>query len=225
MLLTVLCSLNFPEVNLYEWYPCMIASAPSEKQLEFHIATQSNWSNALAAKARESRSQSLIMRLDGPYGNLKLNFRKSPLLFLVGNSTGISPILALLKEIFFGYQKIAAKHVMVIVSLKEKAELLWFADILDSMNKNILPFAEYFSVQLIVYVEKYDNSIQNWDQLQIKQGNPNYKELLTTLAHKSVGECFMYVCGNKQMVNDCWSLSKEFTLNGVICSFNHQTFM
>lgn len=78
--------LNFPGIDLLEWHPFSISSGPDETTLEVHIKGLGNHTQKLVEKAK-TKSQ-LWMRVDGPYGNQKINHRRFPVVFLCAGGIG-----------------------------------------------------------------------------------------------------------------------------------------
>jgi predicted ferric reductase len=57
-----------------------------------------NYTSKLYAKAKDQ--ESMTIRVDGPYGNLNLNYRRYPIIIFVAGGIGITPILGMLKDIY-----------------------------------------------------------------------------------------------------------------------------
>ena len=99
---------NFPTLGLLEWHPysskliiffsnfvsCLIqsylvSSGPDETTLEIHVKGLGDHTQKLVQLAAEKPS--FWVRVDGPYGHLKLNYRRFPVLVLVGGGIGMTP--------------------------------------------------------------------------------------------------------------------------------------
>uniref|UniRef100_A0A6B2LHR3 FAD-binding FR-type domain-containing protein n=1 Tax=Arcella intermedia TaxID=1963864 RepID=A0A6B2LHR3_9EUKA len=91
--------INIPEISSMEWHPFSLSSAPNDTIMEVHVRALGNWTKKLVDLA--SQKQQTRIKFDGPYGNLKLNYRRYTNMLLIGGGIGVTPLIGILKDIFF----------------------------------------------------------------------------------------------------------------------------
>lgn len=89
---------NFPGISLLEWHPFSLSSGPDEDHLEIHVQALGNHTQKLTEVAKGRRS--LWVRVDGPYGNQRINYRRFPVLLLISGGIGITPCIGILKDMY-----------------------------------------------------------------------------------------------------------------------------
>jgi NADPH oxidase 2 len=75
------CFLMFPEINMYEFHPFSVASAPGDDNLVFYIKTLGDWTQKLQSlsdfkvkvEGGESDMQEIRVHVEGPYGHLAVD--------------------------------------------------------------------------------------------------------------------------------------------------------
>ena len=105
------CFINMPEVDLVEWHPFTISSAPVDNLTTHHIKSmgESQWTGklytlateleSLPAWEREQRLAKMVVAIDGPYG-VPLAVEKYTHLLLIAGGIGITPLHACFRQLY-----------------------------------------------------------------------------------------------------------------------------
>ena len=97
---------NFPALSLTEWHPFSVSSGPREDSVELHIRALGDHTKEIVALATDKATKAggndttTYIRVDGPYGLHDFNFRRFPVMLLVGGGVGITPVMGMLKDIY-----------------------------------------------------------------------------------------------------------------------------
>ncbi|KAH3743555.1 glucooligosaccharide oxidase, partial [Pelomyxa schiedti] len=90
--------LNFPQLDLFEWHPFTLSSAPRERQCEVNIKSLGNHTATLLKRA--STLKNLWVRADGPYGCLQVQMKTYPIVVLIAGGIGVTPMMSIMRDIF-----------------------------------------------------------------------------------------------------------------------------
>jgi len=225
--------INFPTLSALEWHPFSISSGPDEKTVEIHIKGLGDHTRKIVAAAKERAS--LWIRSDGPYGNLKLNYRRFPVFFLAAGGIGVTPVIGILKDIYRHgdldtmarkRHKSLVEKVYFIWTLQNTQQYAWFSEeikyFLDASKKgNSLP-----DLEVHVFVTKGDVPASNNPlQGQFHQGRPDFAGIFNKLVRDfSEKASIVFTCGPRRLVNDCWDAVSDQQRDGAVIHFHHETF-
>jgi len=222
---------NFPGISLLEWHPFSISSGPDETTMEIHIKGLGDHTKKLIEAAKTNAS--LLIRTDGPYGNLKLNYRRFPIFFLAAGGIGITPIIGILKDIYrYGEidtlarqrHKSLVEKVYLIWSIKNKEQFSWFTEeikyFVDAAKKgNSLP-----DLEAHIFVTKGEEEI-DCKGVTFHTGRPDFSNLWQKIcSDHQVKASIAFNCGPRRLVNDCWDAVSERQRQGAVIHFHHETF-
>jgi len=218
--------LNFPSISMLEWHPFSLSSGPDERSIEVHIKGLGQHTKKIVDSA--TKKQNIYVRVDGPYGNLHLNYRRFPAVLLVAGGIGFTPMLGILKDMFdVGDLNPHAKPkphcveaVYVVWSITTVDQYYWFADELNECYKNSeregMP-----QMNVSIYVTKPDDEIES----VFTVGRPNFAAIFKDIAKRHEGKTVSaFACGPKAMIKICWDCSVARSKNGTLFNFHQETF-
>jgi predicted ferric reductase len=223
---------NFPTLSPLEWHPFSISSGPDEKTVEIHIKGLGDHTNRVVAAAQQKAS--MWVRTDGPYGNLKLNYRRYPVCFLAAGGIGVTPVIGILKDIYrHGELDPMAKkrHVSLVEkvyfiwTVQNMQQYAWFTEeikyFLDASRKgNSVP-----DLEVHIFVTKGDAMESSAEQGTFHKGRPNFFGIFGKLVKDHIGKAsIVFTCGPRRLVNDCWDAVSEQQRDGAVIKFHHETF-
>lgn len=228
--------INIPTINFHEWHPFSISSHPNSEEIEIFVKALGNWTKRLYNIAQKEAY--VTVRLDGPYGNLNLNYQRYAKIMLVSGGIGITPVLSILQAIYLSERRTPMKYVLALITLRNLTELNWFADILQEVktraNSNsrapyldlqihvTRPTAEEENMPVLVGTSfQRPNMIQVFEKIakhQIRGTAPNLAREVEN------PPTFVFVCGPRNIVNICWDMSRKQSAQGKIFHFHHETF-
>jgi predicted ferric reductase len=105
------CFLNLPDVDLMEWHPFTISSAPVDGVTTHHIKAMGDteWTGRLYTLAQELDSlqnwekveklRSLRVAIDGPYG-VPLRVSEYTHILMVAGGIGVTPLMAVFRQLY-----------------------------------------------------------------------------------------------------------------------------
>jgi predicted ferric reductase len=228
---------NFPELSIHEWHPFSVASSPNDECLDVYIRALGNHTKKIVDYAEKcaAKNKQVLVRCDGPYGDLSFNYRRYGNLLLIGGGIGITPIISVLKDIFGdqGNSKPNKPHqcvrtVTLVWIMPRASEASLFIGMLNqfrlkSSQEPLLP-----TLNLFIYITRND---EKCNDEQILHGKPDFEEV--------VGQCveemseftrsmLVYACGPGNMVNRLWdvAMKKPMKKNGrrIRIDFYHESF-
>jgi len=220
--------INFPTMNLLEWHPFTISSGPDERTGEVHIKGLGDHTNKLIDKA--SKAQSIWCRIDGPYGKFTLNYKRYPVILTVGGGVGITPLIAMLKDIYCWNmdedlkrsvkRSPHLKHVYFVWTCPNEEVYGWFKDTMEycreKQGKNGYPTLNAF-----VYITRAE-TVSNPD---LYTGRPNLTEICDQMEKETSSKRYaVFACGPEQLVNAAWDESVKRSLGSNRWEFHHETF-
>lgn len=75
---------------MLEWHPYTLSSGAHETDGEVHIKGLGDHTQQLIDRAQNKHR--MWIRIDGPYGQLSLNYKRYPIVCLVGGGVGVRKI-------------------------------------------------------------------------------------------------------------------------------------
>jgi len=221
--------INFPSISKLEWHPFSVSSGPDETTVEIHIKALGDHTRKLVDFARSSTQ--MWIRSDGPYGNIKLNYRRFPYIVLAAGGIGVTPVVGILKDIFrYGQldpRAAAHKHkslvekVYLVWTVSNRDQYLWFAQeikwFMTAMEGKGMP-----RLEIVIHMTKGDAEEQF-----IYPGRPDFFNIFSKLANEhqlADKAALVFACGPRKMVNNCWDAVSEQQREGAVIHFHHETF-
>jgi len=174
------------------------------------------------------------MRVDGPYGKHRVEYRRYPILLLTAGGIGITPIISILKDLYgvgkFPKNHIIAPHrvecIYAIWTIPELVNYEWFyqefLEIMQASKQNGMPY-----LYLWVYVTREKNAerLKKFNNEYIGCGRPDFDRIfdhsVTTWPNRPA---YAFACGPSLMVNACWDACTTLTAQGHRFDFHHETF-
>ena len=83
---------------MLEWHPFTLSSGPDDDELEIVIKNLGDATRAIVTAASDVTSLSL--RVDGPYGGFRPDYRRFSTLVLVAGGVGVTPMLSALRALY-----------------------------------------------------------------------------------------------------------------------------
>jgi len=131
----------------------------------------------------------------GPYGRLVLPERMSKRLFLVATSTGIAPFLTMLAIL-----KSANAEVILLFGVRNRQEILYEKELMTFVN-------EWPNFSLYVFYSQHQEELQPFEK------NGYLTTFLGSFKPDPKQDRFL-ICGNPQMVDDCFEKLVGFGFSG-----------
>jgi len=223
------CFFNFPQLSFLEWHPFTISSGPDETTAEIHVRGLGNHTTQLMNRVK-SGTPWLHIRVDGPYGDHGLNYRRFPSLLLVSGGIGITPTVSLLKDVYrLGDLSPDMKKgppslvevIFVVWVIPEERMLGWFEPefkaALEASNKPGQPV-----LNIWVYVSRADR-VEHTDLCV--PGKPDFAGIFDTVQSQVPNKATMvFACGPEMLVNTCWDTCMARNRAGSRFDFHHETF-
>jgi len=135
------CFLNFPQLSVLEWHPFSISSGPDDITGEVHIKALGDHTAQLVELVKRNDA-SLWLRVDGPYGNHNLNYRRYPNLMLVAGGVGITPILGIVKDIYRVGDMTSDMRRLIRPHCMQAVHVVWVMPSIETFDWFIDEFAE-----------------------------------------------------------------------------------
>jgi len=225
---------NFPELSHLEWHPFSVSSGPREDAVELHIRDLGDHTHEIVALA-EKRAKTDIptyIRSDGPYGLHDFNFRRYPVVMLVGGGVGITPVIGMLKDVYNvgSYGNIEKHHVIrhaietvyaVWVMRYEEDYLCFEKELMECMRKAQTSEA-YPDLVVWVYVSRAKTADM---RPPLIKGRPKFERMFQEVTREHPdGSGLVFACGPGAMVNQLWDNCIQLTIKGHRFDFHHETF-
>ena len=224
---------NFPALSLTEWHPFSVSSGPREECVELHIRALGDHTKevvALSKKLALKKEQTWI-RIDGPYGRHDFNYRRYPVVMLVGGGVGVTPVMGLLRDIYNvgEYSREEAAHIRhhAIESVyccwvvPTETEATWFMRELKACMNNAKHIAHMPKLVVWIYVSRAKTALS-----PLIAGRPNMGTVFKTIeeCNPYAESILCFACGPDPMINELWDLSFDKTMSGSRVDFVHETF-
>ncbi|XP_002989049.2 ferric reduction oxidase 6 [Selaginella moellendorffii] len=123
--------LSFPKISFLQWHPFSVSSSPYDARdnMSFLIKPLGSWTGELQKLIKEStnkRNACPVLGVEGPYGHESDYYLKYEALVLVAGGIGVSPFIAILRDILHRYNMNHGnlpKEVTLIWAVKYSKEL------------------------------------------------------------------------------------------------------
>jgi len=219
---------NFPTLGLFEWHPYSISSGPEETTVEIHIKALGDHTRKLVAVAKEK--ENMWVRVDGPYGNQRINFRRYNSLVLVAGGIGVTPVIGFIKDIYrYGNREPDSRaepsnlqKVYMIWTVSNLEQYMWFADELKTCVNASKSLPDVPPFDLRVHITRDTGGVQ---EPFFYNGRPDmdalFNEICKTFQNKA---STVFTCGPRAMVNEVWDHSVNKQRHGHNFHFHHETF-
>jgi len=219
---------NFPTLGLFEWHPFSVSSGPEERTVEIHIKALGDHTRKLVdvAKGKEN----MWIRVDGPYGNHRINYRRFHSLVLVSGGIGVTPIIGFIKDIYrYGDREPEAvpkpsnlQKVYVIWTVSSLEQYNWFAQELKACLQNSKTLSDVPPLDLRVHITRDTGGV---NEPFFYNGRPDLDALFTEVANTFQEKAStIFCCGPRAMVNEVWDNSVNKQRHGHHFHFHHETF-
>jgi len=198
--------------HLLEWHPFSISSGPDEETLEIHIRGLGDHTQKLMERvSQDPKNSKLWIRIDGPYGNLRVSIRRFPNVVLVLGGIGFSPIIGILKDLdrtgkLDPRMEQNPPHLMQNVHVlwvgRSAGQSTWFNEEIEQFVKasgNNLPF--FHASIYISGAKSEDPAFQSLTNIKTEKaevnhfsGRPNFDEHCSQAIIQSQAN-MVFVCG------------------------------
>lgn len=228
--------LNFPQLSLMEWHPFSISSGPNETTGEVHIRGLGNHTNQLMERTKAGGNTPLWIRVDGPYGTHNLNYRRYPVIMLVGGGIGITPAVSILKDIYrvgdypgapnrqtmrAGAPPHCVEGIYCVWVIPEEKAYDWFANEFEecfrASEEDGMPV-----LNLWVYVTR-QQTVTRTDVCV--PGKPDFDAIFATSSEQFPNKAMhAFACGPEMMTSATWDACFAQNKKGRRVDFHHETF-
>lgn len=226
---------NFPQLSLTEWHPFSVSNGPGEDVVELNIRALGDHTKEIVALAKDrvANPKTTWIRTDGPYGVHDFNYRRYPVLFLVGGGVGITPVMGILKDLYRtgSYKNNTGKikahciqHVYALWVMPTAKDYACFEQDWQHIQKNsALPHMPALTVQ--VYATKAKAEDAEVQQKGLIASRPNFSALFEAMERDFSDKAVLaFTCGPSAMVNEIWDLSIKHSAKGQRFDFQHEIF-
>ena len=226
---------NFPKLSLTEWHPFSVSSGPRERSVELHIRDLGDHTHQVVQLAKERAAEggnTTYIRIDGPYGLQDFNYRRYPVLVLVGGGVGITPVLGMLKDLYNCGDLTKSERSSVQRHAIHTVHCVWVL----RYEKDFLPFQEEFQeivaaaessplfppLELSVYCSRATEDAPP----ELIPGRPDFPTMFDGLGevHSDDQAALVFACGPSVMVAQLWDQCLAHTWGGRRYDFHHETF-
>jgi ferredoxin-NADP reductase len=223
--------LNFPQVSLLQWHPFTLTSSPMDEHCEVLIKNLGDHTEKLIRKAVST--QSLYVRVDGPYGKWNFDPLNADHLILVAGGIGVTPFIGLLRNIY-GADNSSAPHysrlksVSLVWACRDVEECCWFNDLFDHIacldSVQYPRFVGHAFITGGVHPEKQPFVCLKTDfvRLNVADYFEEWEAKLNFDGESRFKACVV-ACGPSQLVNETWDVSIHRTCKEREFDFHFET--
>jgi predicted ferric reductase len=226
---------NFPKLSLTEWHPFSVSSGPRERSVELHIRDLGDHTHQVVQLAKERAAEggnTTYIRIDGPYGLQDFNYRRYPVLVLVGGGVGITPVLGMLKDLYNVGELAESERnrvkphaidtVHAVWVLRHEKDYLAFKDELEEIQAAADSSPYFPNLELSVYCSRAKKGAP----APLISGRPDFPTVFDGLSemHGVDEAALVFACGPSVMVAQLWDQCLTLTWGGRRFDFHHETF-
>ena len=172
------------------------------------------------------------IRIDGPYGRQDYNPRRYPVLLLVGGGVGITPVMSMVKDLFYtGDIKRPFKMEEHAIQSVYAIQVCRFAKELDTFTGDFQACMDNSSVNELLpnlVVWQYVSRAKPEELANNKfgiTGRPKFANIFGKILKSHPNQpVLVFACGPGAMVNELWDLSTQHTRQGHRIDFKHEIF-
>jgi predicted ferric reductase len=221
---------------------------------EMHIKSLGNFTSKLvdtmAKRVAQNPKNMPYVRVDGPYGRIAFNYKRYETLVLVGGGIGVTPLMAVLKELYqigISDQKRAAGGGAPISPVVKRGFFMWtvpatdswswfFDDIMQALKiSQRMASMGFPALRIEGFVTKHDAGIDNL-QTFVKKNASNFKvnigrpDVAATFARvtRSIGpgpkRIGVLTCGPQKLVDAAWDESIKQSNHEVTFDVHRELF-
>jgi len=219
--------MNFPGFSLLEWHPYTLSSGPNEDTAEVHIKGLGDHTKQFIEKA--ANKDQMYVRIEGPYGKFNLNYKRYPSVILVGGGVGITPLIAMIKDMY-NYNMSSEqkqknplsphlKEVTFVWSCVSEEVFGWFSDVVEYCEKKS-SVSGYPKINFEIFITRaktVSNPI-------LKAGRPDLTKIFKIVGDTEYKRIAVFACGPSALVNSCWDESVKNSVGTQLWEFHHETF-
>ncbi|PRP84216.1 ferric reductase-like transmembrane protein [Planoprotostelium fungivorum] len=227
--------INIPSVNPLMWHPFSLSSSPDsdnyqERTAEVYVRSLGGFSKSVLKKANDASS--VLIRVDGPYGNVNVPLTRYPVMIMVGGGIGITPIMGVLKDIYrvgdfdsTEMDKIprhSIQDIHVLWTIQNEAQYEWFREDIEGLvNASRHPFCPNLYLSIHVTRPVPGESLG----ARFIMGRPNWKIVFDNVEElrRQVARS-VFACGPTQMIRDVWDETGRRSRKGESFDFHSETF-
>lgn len=224
---------NFPKLSLMEWHPFSVSSGPREDGVELHIRALGDHTKEVVALSKDCREKEIPtwIRIEGPYGVHDFNYRRYPVLMLVGGGVGITPVIGILKDIYNVGQYSSTERGRVPPHVMQTVHCIWcmpyevdagcFLEELKECMANAQLCPQLPALKVWIYVTRSKEDLAP----PLIKGRPKFPDILDTMQAQHPDKAILtFACGPSRMVAELWDQSVKRTAKGARIDFHHETF-
>ncbi|KAJ0974443.1 hypothetical protein J5N97_016408 [Dioscorea zingiberensis] len=153
--------INVPSISSLQWHPFTISSSSNlePEKLSIIIKKEGSWTQKLA-QILSSPLDRLDVSVEGPYGPSSMNFLRYDSLVLVSGGSGITPFIAIIRELIHRSTTLGSKtpSILLVCVFKTSADLTML-DLLLPITGNVSDLSQLqIKVEAFITREKTPSS-------------------------------------------------------------------
>jgi len=222
--------INIPSINPLMWHPFSLSSGPDERSGEVYVRGLGGFSKAVIRKAMTNSS--VLIRVDGPYGNTNVHLTRYPVMIMIGGGIGLTPILGVLRDIYrtgdlsvedvdrIPRHCISDIHVIWTIQSVEQYE--WFQEDMEALQSaSRHPYMPSLHITVHVTRPRAGQPIA----AGFTTGRPNWKVIFDNIAASRPDVArSVFSCGPTMMIRDVWDETSRRSRKGESFDFHSETF-
>ena len=238
--------MTVPKVSIVEAHPFTLTSAPGDDFYEVSIRNLGDYTAKLrqvvatAALPSSAEPVHVWAAMEGPYGSLDIAYGSYDVLCLVAGGVGITPVMAILKDIFRSGNASASqshllREVVVIWTVQQFTQFGWFHDEVKSCLFGVSPVVtEGPSLHIRVHASRqvgpnaFERAAMSTTRasLTFTASRPVLREQLHAVARSATRDRRIFVlgCGPTMLVRDLWDTVTEMQWSGFKIDWHREVF-